>query len=50
MNMQSIYFFLCCFFILCGQALAKPMVTVIDGDTIHIGQKNIDFQELMPPK
>ena len=50
MNMQSIYFFLCCFFILCGQALAKPMVTVIDGDTIHIGQKKYRFSGIDAPE
>ena len=50
MNMQSIYFFLCCFFILFGQALAKPMVTVIDGDTIHIGQKKYRFSGIDAPE
>ena len=50
MNMQSIYFFLCCIFILCGQALAKPMVAVIDGDTIHIGQKKYRFSGIDAPE
>lgn len=48
--MRSICFFLCYFFILCGQALAKPMVAVIDGDTIHIGQKKYRFSGIDAPE
>lgn len=48
--MRGIYFFLCCFFILCGQALAKPMVAVIDGDTIHIGDKKYRFSGIDAPE
>lgn len=48
--MRGIYFFLCCFFILYGQALAKPMVAVIDGDTIHIGDKKYRFSGIDAPE
>lgn len=48
--MQGIYYFLCCLFILSSQALAKPVVAIIDGDTIHIGQKKYRFSAIDAPE
>ena len=48
--MKHIYYFFICLFLITGSVAAKTSLAVIDGDTIHIGDKKYRFSGIDTPE